>query len=291
MDDLKGLADEDLRLRLRALAADERGLLVALLRHLAEWDSRDACLKAGFSSLYDYCRRELLYSEDEAVQRIIVARAAVKFTRMFTMLGSGGLSLCAAAAIAPHIKEANCSAVLDMAEGMSVREARTWAATQSPQKDRPDLIRPLGPGRNLFSFSGSDSLLRKVERGKELLWHKFPDGRLEHILEQAMDDMLQKRDPALKAAVRAEAEAGGHGRYVPLSMRLEVWRRDEGRCAFAADDGRRCAEKSGLEYDHIRPYAMGGATDADNLRLLCRAHNQLRAREDFGDAARRHLRH
>lgn len=41
---------------------------------------------------------------------------------------------------------------------------------------------------------------------------------------------------------------------------------------------RRC-----LEYDHRRPFALGGSSDdAENIRLLCRAHNRLHAEYAFG---------
>jgi hypothetical protein len=37
-----------------------------------------------------------------------------------------------------------------------------------------------------------------------------------------------------------------------------------------------------LELDHIDPFSRGGASTPDNLRLRCRAHNQLHAEECFG---------
>ncbi|MBI5240147.1 MAG: HNH endonuclease, partial [Elusimicrobia bacterium] len=84
--------------------------------------------------------------------------------------------------------------------------------------------------------------------------------------------------------------AGGaaSSRRVPQWVRDRVWERDQGRCSFRAADGRRCGPRAWLEFDHVRPYALGGASDDPaNVRLLCRAHNQLRAREMFGEAARR----
>jgi 5-methylcytosine-specific restriction endonuclease McrA len=44
----------------------------------------------------------------------------------------------------------------------------------------------------------------------------------------------------------------------------------------------RCQERKGLEVDHIVPVARGGRTTADNLRLLCRAHNQYTAERSLG---------
>ena len=40
--------------------------------------------------------------------------------------------------------------------------------------------------------------------------------------------------------------------------------------------------RSRLEYHHEDPYARGGGRGVDNIRLLCRTHNQLMAERDFG---------
>jgi hypothetical protein len=37
-----------------------------------------------------------------------------------------------------------------------------------------------------------------------------------------------------------------------------------------------------IEYHHELPYALGGPTTIDNIRLLCHAHNALAAEDDFG---------
>jgi hypothetical protein len=47
-------------------------------------------------------------------------------------------------------------------------------------------------------------------------------------------------------------------------------------------DGHRCEETSRLELDHVRPLALGGESTADNLRLLCRAHNTYEAERMLG---------
>jgi hypothetical protein len=47
-------------------------------------------------------------------------------------------------------------------------------------------------------------------------------------------------------------------------------------------DGHRCDERKFLEYDHELPLARGGQTSIANLRLRCRAHNQLEAECVFG---------
>jgi len=61
-----------------------------------------------------------------------------------------------------------------------------------------------------------------------------------------------------------------------------VYLRDGEQCSFVSPDGRRCCSRQRLELDHIEPVAVGGADTIENLRLLCRAHNQRYARLYFG---------
>ena len=72
------------------------------------------------------------------------------------------------------------------------------------------------------------------------------------------------------------------GRYLAVAVRREIHDRDRGRCAFVSTDGRRCAARALLEFDHVEPHARFGGADATNIRLLCRAHNLLHARNCFG---------
>jgi hypothetical protein len=39
-----------------------------------------------------------------------------------------------------------------------------------------------------------------------------------------------------------------------------------------------------VEFDHIQPVALGGASTVDNGRLLCRSHQDVAARQAHGDA-------
>jgi len=77
---------------------------------------------------------------------------------------------------------------------------------------------------------------------------------------------------------------GCGGRYIPAAVRHAVMRRDGGQCTHVGPDGRRCGARRYLDLDHIRPFALGGRSDeVENIRLLCKLHNQLRARETYGE--------
>jgi hypothetical protein len=58
-----------------------------------------------------------------------------------------------------------------------------------------------------------------------------------------------------------------HNRLIPTDVKLEVWKRDGGRCVT-------CGGKENLHFDHIIPYSLGGSSlIAKNIQLLCARHN------------------
>jgi hypothetical protein len=73
-----------------------------------------------------------------------------------------------------------------------------------------------------------------------------------------------------------------HRPAVPARIKHAVYLRDHGQCTFRYSNGERCPSKSMLEIDHKKPWSLGGDHKVDNLRLLCREHNQLTAQIDLG---------
>ena len=64
--------------------------------------------------------------------------------------------------------------------------------------------------------------------------------------------------------VRLSAE---RRRLIPTPVKLEVWKRDNGKCAL-------CGAVDELHFDHIVPYSKGGTSlTAANVKLLCARHN------------------
>ena len=79
------------------------------------------------------------------------------------------------------------------------------------------------------------------------------------------------------------AECAKKSRYVAAKVKREVYREAGAQCTYIdANSGKRCSERTHLELDHIKPYATGGDQSAENLRIRCRAHNNLWAKDVFG---------
>lgn len=58
-----------------------------------------------------------------------------------------------------------------------------------------------------------------------------------------------------------------HSRIIPTSVKVEVWKRDKGKCVL-------CNSTQNLHYDHDLPFSKGGTSlTAKNVRLLCMKHN------------------
>ena len=71
---------------------------------------------------------------------------------------------------------------------------------------------------------------------------------------------------------------------MPAHVKRAVWKRDGGRCQWPLHGGGVCGSTHQVELDHVVPLGRGGRTTIENTRCLCRAHNQLAARQVYGDA-------
>lgn len=76
---------------------------------------------------------------------------------------------------------------------------------------------------------------------------------------------------------KSQASVKKPNRYIPKSTKIEVWKRDRGKCTYP-----KCLSQFFLQYDHIHPVSFGGETSVENLRLLCFTHHQLVTEQCFG---------
>jgi len=156
---------------------------------------------------------------------------------------------------------------------------------------RRDRIAPLSADRFKIQFTADATLTDKIREAQELLGPQIAQGDLAALFTKALDvlvaDLKNKkhgvttraripRDPSM------EREANSVSRTIPRAVRRQVYERDGGQCAYVSSDGKRCAERWGLEYHHRQAYGLGGKATVDNLELRCKCHNGLAAEQDYG---------
>ena len=122
---------------------------------------------------------------------------------------------------------------------------------------------------------------------QDLLGHAIPAGDVAAVFQRALSslrkDLLRRKTGRVDRPRPATPRlAKAASRAIPAATRRAVWARDEARCTFRSDDGRRCSSRRGLEFDHVIPFVRGGTSTVEGLRLRCRAHNQFEAERTFG---------
>jgi hypothetical protein len=119
--------------------------------------------------------------------------------------------------------------------------------------DKPDLVRVYEKVRSgIWVFNG---VFRLVDA-----WAEEIDGRrvFKFRLEISSDTSADDASPD------GDAEPT---RIIPTPVKLEVWKRDKGRCV-------ECEATNNLHFDHIIPWSRGGSSlTAANVQLLCARHN------------------
>jgi hypothetical protein len=162
----------------------------------------------------------------------------------------------------------------------------------------PAKVEPVAEDRWSIRVTLDAETKAELETLKALLSHKISNGDLAGVLGEAIRCGIEKHGkrkgavaPSRKQRVASEdgtaaksrnGSAPPASRHIPAAVRREVWARDGGRCTFQGPEGHRCDSRWQLELDHVEPFALGGATSVDKLRLRCRAHNMLHAEAVYG---------
>lgn len=120
------------------------------------------------------------------------------------------------------------------------------------------------------AYPGEERPPREVEHRERMRW----------IVEEAKaSEALRREDDEVAWAQRllagersAKTEQRGASDRPARDLRRQVWERDGGRCV-------ECGSTFDLQYDHVIPFALGGATTFENLQILCSRCNQRKGQQ------------
>lgn len=377
------LTDDDLVVRVRALARAEHRATAALIAALAEFERRQLYLSQGCSSLFTYCTEVLHFSEHAAYTRMEVARTVLRFPVVLERLEDGSVTLTTMRRLGPVLTDANHRELLAAATHKKKADVELLVATVRPRPDAATIVRKLptlrmpGPALSItaavssslagtgavssspasnapvssspagtppvswspartapiswspagtptdaatadpavpdaaavpspwppaivssltseryrIQFTASRAMHDKLRLAQALMRHRIPSGDVAAIFERGLDLLLADVSRTKFGAVahpRDQLTMAGRTRHIPAAVKREVWRRDDGQCAFQGTEGR-CTERAFLEFHHVVPFAKGGAATAANIQLRCRAHNAYEATQVFGPLIAREI--
>ncbi len=117
----------------------------------------------------------------------------------------------------------------------------------------PELVKVYEKIRTgIWVYNGQFKLVdawREVSNGRDVFKFRLEVTEEEDVLQNLERDNLE------------------HNRLIPTAVKLEVWRRDKGRCV-------KCGGRNNLHFDHVIPYSKGGSSlSVENIQLLCARHN------------------
>src|SRR5215470_12881837 len=129
---LEKLSTEELDQEAQKCVLSEQRSVACVIAQLAEISRREAHLRLGFTSLFDYGVRRLGLSEGSVYLRMQVANVARRFPAILLAMAQNRISLSVAGALAPHVIEENAERLLSDCAGKTLREVKEYLVALKP---------------------------------------------------------------------------------------------------------------------------------------------------------------
>ena len=319
---LRHLSDSSVLAGFVRIIRQTHAITAALIAHILEIEHRQLYRNLGYDSMRAFLIVEHHFSEDAAEKRLQAAHVVRRWPALLARIQDGRLHLSAVCMLSAHLDDQNAEELFEAATHKTKSQIHALllqrrSSVVEPVQPEISLGTGPAPGQVDESESGRtggdsetarvntepapgqvqapprertsnvalrESTRAKLRRAHDLLAGKIPFGDHDQVIARALDDFIakhEKRKFATTARPRSSRKACKDARTIPAEARRAVRERDGGRCAHVGPTGHRC-ESRAVEFDHIVPIAKGGASTIDNVRLLCRPHNQLAAEQEFG---------
>ena len=301
--ELNKLSNDQLLISLEREFALERKTAHNILIHLKEIRRRRLYAERGFPNLFAMLVHHFHQSESAANQRLKALDLVIDVPLVEERLLSGELSLSTVAMAQRQIRREekltgmNVSKqkkieVVEAITNKTMKQAEVELFKHLPETARhPQAFeRRVSVNATRMNLTIPDDVLEMLTRLKELWAHVDPSMDNVEVIRRAFKLALLQVDPTQKKKTRdatesAKRRGGGRLNYYGKEFDRALWERAGSSCEFLDEKtGRRCQCKFGLQREHIIPVARGGTNELSNMELLCAAHNQLRARREFGNS-------
>lgn len=263
--DLRHLTDKTLLLDTKSLVAQERVISLKVIHHLKEIERRRLFADLGYGSLFEYAIRELGYSDSSAMRRINAARLLKDLPEIEKKIEDGSLSLTNLSLANQLFKNEDIQDKSAKKEILSKIENTTKKECEEKLHNlsSPKLL-PSEPIVYAITFKLSPQTMDELKELRDLLAHKR--WKQDEIVGFAFKMAIEHLKKQLVESTSPAKMPRGNSRYIPKSLERFIFIRD--KCCT------NCGSTHRLEIDHIKPFALGGKTTKENLRVLCYSCNQ-----------------
>lgn len=274
---LKHLTDKTLILDTKHLVFREREITLKLLHHLKEIERRRLFSELKYGSMFEYMVKGLGYSEPAANRRLHASRLLNDVPQIERKIADGSLSLTNMSLAGQLFKNENIQdrkekiEILEKIENTTKRECEKELLKHTQNIPAPkEIIKQVNSDLHVMKLNLKEETVNLFNEIKSVLSHNrlSNDEMMNRIFKIALP-VIKNKKFKLNAKFTTPVASPSITRYVPNIIKKKVYERDGGKCT-------KCKSAYKLEYDHIKPFAIGGESSVKNLRLLCFSCNQRR---------------
>jgi hypothetical protein len=309
---------EELHAETLDAARKEKSATLELLRFLKQIEERRTFAIMGYPSLFKYVEEGLGYSPAQASERVSAMRLLRQVPAVAENLRDGAHTLTSIAKLASHVRreglkpEQATALVLETANQTIVSLEKHLAGVALVELPKLERAKVISKELTRLTVDVDDEFMALVQRVRELKGN--PALPFSEVFASAMREFVKKREvknpdvkkPDLKIqppenhpSENQQKKSSTSGtevkpnpnevktartRYIRVQDRRIVRIRAHDECEYTHEEtGKRCGSKTGLQFEHVTPFAQGGGNREENLKLYCATHNRLSAIRVYGE--------
>lgn len=300
---LNHLKNRELHEKLKLLLSEENRLTHDVLMHIMEVDRRKLFLEMAYPNLFDYLTKGIGFTAASAQRRIDAARLMRQIPEVADKISMGSLNLVQIGRFQKAIRYIgkkrslkvsldDKKRLLDKIQNKTLKETDLLIAKNFDLPVFYKEKKTLQSDESIrLELTFSKEEMERLDEAKAILSHALSEGNFKDMILHMADRVIKQRrntdsknnqktvskigdrvtDVSDKAASRNQIQSG-----ISSSIRRQTFQRDMS-CQYQDPlTNKVCGSKYFLEIDHIKPRWVGGSHDAQNLRVLCSAHNKFR---------------
>ncbi|MEK7355810.1 MAG: HNH endonuclease signature motif containing protein [Bdellovibrionota bacterium] len=189
------------------------------------------------------------------------------------------------------LNESNYREWIELAIHCSCRVVEKAVAMANPKEVVPESLKYVSGEILEFKAGVNEEWTDLLARTKDIASQKSQGAvSATDAIFIAMAEYCKRNDP-LEKAKRANAKVQNQkaegspiqgiklvpeSRYRPADVEHTVNLRDQCRCVYVDENGKRCTERRWLNKHHIKEFADGGNHSPENLETLCWGHHKIK---------------